>query len=295
MKKVIFYSLLFLFVAVTGCNKDDENPECPCTDPSNPECPNYNPCFGKEPTAAFKMRGTSVGFPISENLVAEWCDTIINSGVEFMADMENADSYEWYIGTETEPRFGRSFKLGFGDYYEDTLQNLNPDNSDYYLPLDITLIVRNNEGVCVNTNDTVLTSIAQLVLTRKTLTVGTFSGRVEGEDFDRQVIFWQNGEDLSNPIFEQQYYSEIIGLTEEPLRFYGLLFPLTVERLGSYKKTKWELELNEWTLGFDGVQVWDQEIITALMAPDRVELYFERYPQGSSTLEIKRFSGTRLE
>jgi hypothetical protein len=240
------------------------------------------------------MRGTSVGFPVSENLVAEWCDTIFNSGVEFMADMEDADSYEWYIGTETEPRFGRSFKLGFGDYYEDTLQNLNPENPDYYLPLDITLIVRNNEGTCVSASDTVLTSSSQLVFTRKVLTGGTFIGRVEGEDFDREVTFWKNGEDLSNPIFQQQYFSDVIGLLDDTLRFYGLYFT-SIDVLASYKRSKWEESYNQWWLGWDGVQVWDQEIITSSSEPDRVELYMERYPEGIPTLEIKRFSGTRVE
>jgi hypothetical protein len=291
MNKAFYYLMIFLFVAVTGCKEDDEDQ---CCDPTNPECVNYDPCFGNEPTAAFKMRGTSVGFPVSENLVAEWCDTIFNSGVEFMATMEDADVYEWYIGTETEPRFGRSFKLGFGDYYEDTLQNLDPENPDYYLPLDITLIVRNNQGTCVPASDTVLTSTSQLVFTKKLLTRGTFIGRVEGENFDREVTFWQDGEDLSNPIFQQQYFSDIIGLSDDTIRYYGLMLT-SFDVLGSYKKRKWEEELTEWWIGSDGIQVWDQEIITSSAGPDRVALYFERYLEGSSTLEIKRFSGTRVE
>jgi hypothetical protein len=291
MKNPLFYSMLFLFVAVTGCKEDDEDQ---CCDPTNPECANYDPCFGKEPTASFKMRGTSVGFPVPENLVAEWCDTIFNSGVEFMADMEDAESYEWYIGTETEPRFGRSFKLGFGDYYEDTLQNLNPENPDYYQPLDITLIVRNNEGACVSVSDTVLTSTSQLVFTRRLLVRGTFIGRVEGENFDREVTFWKDGEDLSNPIFQQQYFSDIIGLADDTIRYYGI-YNSSIDRLVSYKRVKWEEEFNSWFIGTDGIQVWDQEIITSASGSDRVELYFERYPEGSSTLEIKRFFGARVE
>ena len=283
--------LMGAVVLLTQCCKPDDT----CSDPSNPECENYDPCYGiEEPTAAFKMRGTSVGFPVSENLVAEWCDTIFNSGVEFMADMEDASTYEWYIGTETEPRFGRSFKLGFGDYYEDTLQNLNPENPDYYLPLNITLIVRNNEGACVPASDTVLTSTSQLVFTRKLLTRGTFIGRVEGEDFDREVTFWQDGEDLTNPIFNEQYFSDIIGLVDDTLRFYGF-YAGSIDILGSYKKRKWEENFNQWWIGTDGIQVWDQEIITSASGPDKVELYFERYPEGSSTLEIKRFTGTRIE
>lgn len=186
-------------LVLTGCKKDDDD----CSDITNPKCSNYDPCWNIQPTADFKLRGTSVGFPVAENLVGEWCDTIFNWGVEFVADMENADSYEWYIGPEIEPRLGRSFKLGFKNYYQDTIQNLNPNNPDYYLPLDITLIVRNEKDQCIGQSDTLLTSSSRLVLTRKTLTQGTFVGRVEGEDFDREVTFWLNGEDLSNPVFEQ--------------------------------------------------------------------------------------------
>jgi hypothetical protein len=291
MKKVLCSYLLFLFVMVTGCKEDDEDP---CRDPTNPECANYDPCFGNEPTASFKMRGSSVGFPISENLVAEWCDTIRRAHVEFMADMEDAEVYEWYIGTETEPRFGRSFKLDFGDYIEDTLQNLNPDNPDYYLPLDVTLIVRNSIGACVSVNDTVLTSTSQLVFTRKWLPRGVFIGRVEGEDFDREVILWQDGEDLSAPIEPLQYFSDIIGFSEDTMRIYVAYF-ITFETLSSFKRRKWEESFNGWWIGTDGIQVWDQEIITSSSGPDRVELYFERYPEGSTTLEITRFSGTRVE
>lgn len=296
MKEIlkIFFLLLLIALLAVGCQEDDENT---CCDPTNPECPNYDPCYNIEPTADFKMRGTSVAFMTPENLQAEWCDTILNSGVEFKAEMENADSYEWYIGTETEPRFGRSFKVSFSDYYQDTLQNLNPDNPDFYLPLDITLIVRNDEGACVNVNDTLLSMTRQLVMTRKVLTAGTFIGRVGGENFDRQVIFWRDGVDLSNPNLEQQYFAEIIGLTDDDtLRLYGLMLsPVSFDILTSYKRTKWEEDFDEWWLGPDGIKIWRQEIITSVGEPDRVELYFERYPEGSSSLEIKSFIGVRVE
>lgn len=290
MKKYLFYSTLFLIPVLTGCKKDDDD----CSDITNPKCSNYDPCWNIQPTADFKMRGTSVGFPVAENLVAEWCDTIFNWGVEFVADMENADSYEWYIGTEIEPRLGRSFKLGFKNYYQDTIQNLNPNNPDYYLPLDITLVVRNEKGQCIGQSDTLLTSSSRLIFTRKLLTRGTFIGRVEGENFERQVIFWKNVEDFSNPIFEQQYFSEIIGLTDDTLKYFGL-YNTSIDVLASYKRMKWMEDFNEWWLGPDGIKVWDQEIITSATEPDRVELYFERYPKGSSALEIKRFSGIRVE
>jgi len=287
-----FYYLIILALLWAGCKKDDEEE---CCDPTNPLCANYDPCFGIDPTAEFRMRGTLPSFVVPENFQAEWCDTIFREGVEFMANMENADSYEWYIGTETEPRFGRSLKINFSNYYEDTLQNLNPDNPDYYLPLDITLIVRNEEGPCVNESDTLLTATSQLVLTRKTLTHGTFVGRIVGENFDREVTLWLDSTDLSAPSIPEQYYSQIIGLSDDTLRYYGPMASSIANLLVSYKRRKWDENLSEWWLATDGIQVWDQEIITSSTQPDRIELYFERYPEGSTTLESKRFSGTRVD
>ena len=293
MNKVFFYSILFLFVTVTSCKEDDEDQ---CCDPTNPECANYDPCFGNEPTAEFKMRGTSVGFPVSENLVAEWCDTIFNSGVEFMADMEDADVYEWYIGTETEPRFGRSFKLGFGDYYDDTFQNLNPNNPDYYLPIDISLIVRNDEGICVNESDTTITFSRQLILTRKTLTSGTFIGRIEGEDSDREIQLWKDLGDLSNPDFQFWYVSGLIGFPpKDTLRIYHAMSPLVNDQLISFKRYRWKEDWQNHTLSRDGIYLWEQEITTIDSGSDLISLHFERISESNGEIQEISFSGERSE
>jgi len=290
----LFFTKLFLGVLLIigsySCSSDDENE---CCDPTNIECPNYDPCWNIVPSADFKMRSTSISFQIAENLQAEWCDTIYGSSVEFQANMLNGISYSWYVGNETNPRTGSSFKLGFSDYIEDTIQNINPEQTDYYLPLDITLIVRNNVSNCISTEDTLLTMTRQLVFSRKSLTDGTFVGRVEGENFDREIILWMDGEDPNPDSMNLQYYSDAIGLSDnDTLRRYWLF---TVDILGSYKRFKWEENLNSWWIATDGIQIWDQEIITTANSPDRIELYYERYPEGSTELEIVKFSGQRVE
>jgi hypothetical protein len=280
---------VLLSITLAACKKDDDT----CSDPTNPDCENYDPCHGNEPTAAFKMRSTSVGFTTPENLQAEWCDTIYRSGVEFRADMEGASSYEWQIGDDSTIRTGKTIQVGFSSYTEDTLANINPDNPDFYQALDVNLTVRNESGACVSENDTLLSSTRLLVFTKKTLTIGTFRGKIEGEDTIRDVIFWRDGENLSNPNFNQQYFSDVIGLNgDDTLRRYWIMGSFEV--LFSYKKRKWVEELNEWWIATDGIQVWDQTITTFPNAPDRVDLYYERIPQGSSDVEIVRFSGVRI-
>lgn len=112
MKQVFFYSLLFLFVVVTGCKKDDENPECPCTDPSNPECENYDPCFGnEEPNASFFTEDRLIWPEFGEYL---WIhDSILKGGpVRFRSPFETPDvEHIWYIGAEilTTPTVERNF------------------------------------------------------------------------------------------------------------------------------------------------------------------------------------------
>jgi hypothetical protein len=69
----------------------------------------------------------------------------------------------------------------------------------------------------------------------------------------------------------------------------------TFDVLFSYKKRKWEEDLNGWWIATDGIQVWDQTITTFPDAPDRVDLYYERIPQGSDEVEIVRFTGERIQ
>lgn len=283
--------LMVGLVLLAQCCKPDDT----CDDPTNPKCDNYDPCYSKPTTAGFKMRTTAPGFATPDNLQAEWCDTIFGSGVEFQADMQDAKSYTWFIGTETTPRSGYNFQVGFSSYTDDTLQNLSSENPDYYIPLPITLEVRNDPGQCVSPEDTLLSKTRYLVFSRKTLTVGTFRGYVEGENFTRDVTLWKNGEDPSNPNLYYRYFSDIIGLPyEDTLRFYGYVAG-SIDLLSSYKKKKWDEALNYWWIATDGIKVWDQTITTYPDQPDRVDLHYERIPMDSSATEIVNFSGERIQ
>jgi hypothetical protein len=114
MKNYHFYLMLFLFVVVTSCNKDEENPECPCTDPTNPECPNYDPCFGKdEPNARFFIEDRLIYPEFGEYL---WInDSILRGGpVRFRSPFEGEGiSHIWYVGAEIieEPTVTRNFAV----------------------------------------------------------------------------------------------------------------------------------------------------------------------------------------
>jgi hypothetical protein len=100
MKK-LFY-LLFVSLIWSGCKKDDDNPECPCTDPSNPECINYDPCFGNgEPNASFFTEDRLIYPEFGEYL---WIhDTILKGGpIRFRSPFEGPDiTHTWYVGAET--------------------------------------------------------------------------------------------------------------------------------------------------------------------------------------------------
>ncbi|TVR38464.1 MAG: hypothetical protein EA392_09770 [Cryomorphaceae bacterium] len=276
-------------MVLVGCRNDDD---APCCDPTNPECPNYDPCWDKYPTADFKMRQTSVGFVIPDHLQAEWCDTILGSGVEFLADMEGALSYTWQIGSEAQTRSGRNLKLSFQSYIASPT-SLNPDNPDYYNPLPITLTVRNAPGACVNESDTVLTITRLLVLTSRSLTRGTFRGRVEGENFDRDVILWQEAGDLSHPNFIYWYVSHHIGLPfKDTLKMF---VPSPLSMVTSYKQIRWDEDWHNYSTSRDGVRKWNQQITTSANGPDRIDLFFERIPEDNSGLQTVKFSGYRIE
>jgi hypothetical protein len=293
MKLLKYIFLLAIATSVLAqCKKDDD---APCSDQTNPQCPNYDPCWNKYPNADFKMRQTSVGFVIPENLQAEWCDTILGSGVEFFADMDGALSYTWQIGDEAQTRSGRRLTIGFSSYLLDPA-SVNPDNPDYRNPLPITLTVRNAPSVCVNESDTALTITRQLVFTMRSLSSGTFRGRVEGESFDRDVILWQTGEDLDHPQFELRYFAQLIGLPpKDTITIFGLWSGTLQSNVLSYKQLRWDEQFNQWWIGTDGIQKWNQQITTSASGPDRVDLLFERIPEDNSGLQTVIFSGYRIE
>jgi len=97
MNKVFLYSLLFLFVVVTGCKEDDEDQ---CCDPTNPECPNYDPCINESPvTAEFKIYDDVFsGGPNADQWFED--DKIYRGRIKFEA-VEDSANYIWYLGAET--------------------------------------------------------------------------------------------------------------------------------------------------------------------------------------------------
>ncbi len=99
-----------LVIQLQSCCKD----EVQCNDPRNPECINYNPCIdAKTVRADFTMleEGDALGLdPFWEYYDT---DTSIWNNVRFNAIEENAKKYTWYIGTEIQPRFGKSIVIDF--------------------------------------------------------------------------------------------------------------------------------------------------------------------------------------
>ncbi len=101
MNKMFFYSTLLFLVTMTGCDKKDDNPECPCTDPSNPECPNYDPCYGiEEPTAKIILRETYIG-PTGTGPIFTGDDSLFYNTVFFSSPFNGSEySHKWYLGSE---------------------------------------------------------------------------------------------------------------------------------------------------------------------------------------------------
>jgi hypothetical protein len=110
MKNIIFYSLLFLFVAVTSCKEDDEDQ---CRDPTNPECANYDPCFGMvETTAFFTISQALSGFGDNASVFIE--DDVVTGGtLKFSAIPQEGATYTWILGVDTiEGNFEITTELG---------------------------------------------------------------------------------------------------------------------------------------------------------------------------------------
>ena len=85
-----------LVLSFAACDRDDDQP---CDDPTNTDCPNYDPCFGKDSvTATFQFLARyGVGAD------APWYPEtkFIGSPIRFSAIDTAADSYTWYLGTDT--------------------------------------------------------------------------------------------------------------------------------------------------------------------------------------------------
>ena len=148
MKQLKQISILLLFsglmVLYNGC-KDDE---CPCDDPTNPVCENYDPCHVKRiNNTFFRVREGDRGFAPPE----EWCDlmqcdTFYQESVRFdYPEGNHPDAiYEWRIGSEREPRYGKSFEISFEDY-------IKQNGSERWIT--ITLTIKIPESECAKTKE----------------------------------------------------------------------------------------------------------------------------------------------
>ncbi len=101
-KHILWFCFILLLAA---CHKDIA-PE-PCTDPLDPNCVNYHPCNGQEPTSAdfFIYENPPVSIPTWVQWKTYDTDTAY-AATAFYAKQAGASRYEWWIGSETQPRFG---------------------------------------------------------------------------------------------------------------------------------------------------------------------------------------------
>ena len=119
-----------------------------CEDPTNPECSNYDPCWDWiEPS--FEM-GTAY---INRSEVVKFQgDTALYGNVYFEANIENAISYEWTIGTDTRTWDTKEFSLYFK--YGDSLILRNQ-------PILIQLIIHRRPNLICRPNDDGIDTISR--------------------------------------------------------------------------------------------------------------------------------------
>jgi hypothetical protein len=135
MKYIFFVFLLGIIgIGVSGCDED-------CTDETNIDCPNYDPCYGVEKHILdFSISGDEY---LGYNPMI--CDTIFTgSSATFRANLSDAISYEWKVGTDTRVWTNQSFGLSF------------PIQDSTYLinnPIPVTLIVEYEPNTVCFPND----------------------------------------------------------------------------------------------------------------------------------------------
>jgi len=98
-----------------------------CQDPRNPDCENYNPCIdAKATSAAFTIKEAPYTQIIEPRLTDFLMDTdsVYFSSVFFEARQQDADSFIWQIGTETQPRYGKQVNVVFPDNLRGTSFNI---------------------------------------------------------------------------------------------------------------------------------------------------------------------------
>jgi len=128
LKIVLSFSLFILNILLFTA--------CGCEDPTNPECKNYDPCINYI-SSDFEMGNVySSAGPIGSRFPS---DTVLYGGVYFKANIEDALSYQWTIGTDPRVWETQEISLVFSD-----------DDSTFYRsnPILITLIVERSGSVC---------------------------------------------------------------------------------------------------------------------------------------------------
>ncbi|MEZ4775013.1 MAG: hypothetical protein R3D00_17650 [Bacteroidia bacterium] len=117
--------LLLLTALLTGCK---------CDDPTNPECPNYNPCMEEVPlNADFVMEES-----FSSDIALPLQDTMYKLSQLLLTAVQEMESYEWIIGTDTNHRKTPSVVIEFGYPYG---------------PIPITLIGKRKSSACFPGDD----------------------------------------------------------------------------------------------------------------------------------------------
>jgi hypothetical protein len=168
----IFLGLMVITMLTWSSCKDDD-PKC--YDETNPECENYDPCHGKrEINTFFKVRPGDRGFkPPGEWCKLIPCDTFNASSVRFDAPDGNPENstYTWQIGSEAEPRTGKSFEIDFSDY-------LDENGWETWIP--ITLTIRTPMNECLRSEEETEKTVTRDLFFTNTL-MGFFTNLLNNE------------------------------------------------------------------------------------------------------------------
>ncbi len=164
LSTIRFISLLLLITLVPGC-------KCTCDDPTDPDCKNYDPCYGVEASIRADFSMYLNIDPISTfgpDTLLKFNDTFNGGTIVFRAHEENADSYEWHVGSGVYSE--REFSLNF---------YTAPDSTS----IPVTLTVRKKPNyACQPEEDSVLTS--ERILYKSGGTTGAYEGKWAGYYLD---------------------------------------------------------------------------------------------------------------
>jgi hypothetical protein len=178
---ILLSAALLLFAACKPCD-DPTNPECEnyCDDPANPDCFNYDPCLGKAlVSAAFEMAEVVSRPRYADSIFYVPTDTAVaENQIRFKA-LQEADYYEWHIGTEPRTFYTREITLYFDEPTE----------------LVVALVVkRAPDKLCFSNDDGEDTVYRRLVVMppSKSALIGRFEGVTDQNPGERYVMEFFN-------------------------------------------------------------------------------------------------------